>query len=191
MDSSNYKYWLINFYIIIVVCGSCSQEMKKYDYKSLVKQGDEIMNNSTLKDIKVYAQVSQTNYERILDINSFDEEYLNIVNIFENDNVKIYKLINESESGDSSCIIDSYYDKKGDLKVVINYSSYFNSICEEGIITKKSIYHYANEKIVFKKTSYFKNNKEEIADTLKCINDYNCEFFPTFKYDYLRINSKE
>lgn len=167
--------------IIMIVFFSC-QNQNNYSYENLIKEGDSIVKTIDKNKIKIYAEISNNKYEQITDIDNWDKDYLSIINLYEGKNAKVYKVIFESESGDYSYTNDSYYDKNNNLKVLISYCSYFNSICEKGILTKKTIYYYTNKNVISKSTMFFNDKNIQIKDPTDCIDNYSCSVNPIFNY---------
>ena len=100
-------------------------------------------------------------------------------------------MVFESESGDYSYTNDSYYDENNNLKALISYCSYFNSICEKGILTKKTIYYFENEKVLSESTMFFNDNDIQLKDTTDCINNYSCPINPIFNYSNVKAQFSE
>ena len=159
---------------------SCNQSTK--EYSDIIEKGDVLTALEDLKQIKLYVKTLEHSYKRVTDINSFHEEYLKFYNVFESKDINVVKVFMDSESGDYTCQSDNYY-KDGNLKVLINYCTFFNSICEE-ILTQKTTNYYNNGKLISQQIQFLTENKE-VKNTSGCVINYSCPIEPLFDYSFL------
>lgn len=177
---------LINFLALsttsLLIIFSCNgQDIE--EYPNIIKKGDELANTQNIEDVKFYAETTKSGLKKIKDVNNFEDDYLKFYNVFENKNILLIKVILNSESGDYTCQTDYYY-KKGELRVLINYCTFFNSLCEE-VLTKKTIHFYKKRKLIQEKKQFFNENENEIFDISNCILNYSCSIEPIYDYSFI------
>jgi hypothetical protein len=76
------------------------------------------------------------------------------------------------ESGDFKNIYTYYFDDSLDVNAIKFQSTFFDSQCVEGALTKEIIAYLNLNKIENKKILYYDNSGNIIEDTTKCINNY-------------------
>lgn len=172
--------YAFNFLLISFLIFGCNSDTN--DYSKIIRKGDMLVESKKEDQIKLYAQTLDNNYVKVTDINSFEQEYLKFYNVFESREVAVVKVISESESGDYTYQSDNYFTN-GSLKVLINYCTFFNSICEE-VLTQKTVNYYSENKLINQKISFFTDNVE-VKDISECLINYNCPINPIFDYSFL------
>ena len=170
--------YAFNFLLISILIIGCNTN----NYSEIIHKGDVLVESKKVNQIKLYAQTLDNNYKKVTDINSFEQEYLKFYNVFESGEVAVVRVFTESESGDYLCKSDNYFTS-GSLRVLINYCTFFNSICKE-VLTQKTINYYSKNKLIKQKTSFFTENVE-VKDISECVINYSCPINPIFDYSFL------
>lgn len=156
---------------------------KGFYYEELMEKGNSIVNTMDKKNVLVIAQISENNYEKITDINKWNKEYVKIFNLFISKEVKIVKVIISSDSGDYNCINTLYYSEENKLRVLVKEASFFNGVCVDGILNKKSTFYYGkNSSVQYENIEYFNEEKQKLIDFSKCLDNYECDIEVFFDY---------
>lgn len=162
--------------ILFVGCNSQNKQKENIDWHVYENIGDSILNTITTNDVKLFAEVEKGIYKQVFDIDKWNEEYISFINVIDAAEVKIYIEVPYCESGDWKNEYIYIFDELGKLKLLIRKSSFFNSVCTDGVLTEKEIFAIESDELKKKKHEFFDENNNAINDTTNCIFNYRFEY---------------
>ena len=168
-------------------CCSKQQPCKNNDWEYYKIHGDSIISKLEEKDKYVFIITNTEEYKNVSGTLNLNEDYRSIINIIDAKDFLVYRESPYSESGDWDNTYTSYYDIKGNLKVLIRESSFFNSVCKDGIITEKEVYSYESNKLIKRSHEFYDENMKFIKDTSNCVFNYRFKYNIYKKFDDIPV----
>ncbi len=178
---------IITFFLVSVTCKTKQEHNKQDNWEHYKVTGDSIMASVTEKDMLFFAQTQRKEYKEIPKLADLNEDYLSLIKIIITKKLLIYTESPYSESGDWNNEYISYYDTDGDLKVFIRKSSFFNSVCVDGILREKDIYSFSSNKLIKKSHEVYDEDMNPVTDTSKCVFNYRFKFDVYDKYSDIPV----
>jgi len=104
--------------------------------------------------------------------------------------LKVYIEIPFSESGDYYNEYKYIFNTKGELKLLIRKSSFFNSVCTEEILTEVEVFTIESDRLVKKEYDIRDHNGKVIEDTTNCIFNYRFKYpvYLNYYWSFLKNN---
>jgi hypothetical protein len=179
--------FLSAFLILILGTGCRIKDTTKgnTDWKVYYHKADSLLNITGKKNVKYFAELEDGSFEQVSDPLSWHKDYKTFINIIIEPDFKIYIDIPYSESGDWDNELNYIYDKNGKLRVLVRKSSFFNSICFDGILTEKEVFVNKKGQMVKKIYTIVNENNEPLKDTINCVFNYRFKY-PIYM-DYTKI----
>lgn len=192
MNNSIVKSFLSTILLLIFLmsCNSKGKQDETTDWQYFYNTGDSLLNCKNNVKTYYFAELKDGTLEQVLDVASWDKEYESFINVIKTASVNIYINVPYSESGDWENELAYIYDSKGNLKVLIRKSSFFNSICIDGMLSEKEV--FANESGQFVKMEHvvYDENNHILKDTSECVFNYRFKFPRHLNYKDLPVVQK-
>ncbi len=187
------KIKFLSAFLILILgagCGTKDTPKENTDWKVYYHKADSLLNTTGKKNVKCFAELENGSFEQVSDPSNWDKDYKTFINIIQKPDFKIYIDIPYSESGDWNNELTYIYDKNGKLRVLVRKSSFFNSICFDGMLTEKEV--FANKKGQMVKVIYtiVNENNEPLKDTTNCVFNYRFKYPIYMDYDKIPVVEK-
>jgi len=166
-------------YIVLLLLASCAGNSnnvetseKQITSENYLMLGDSLVNRS-IRENKVIVYVkTDGKYTKVKD-NKWPDEIETTYNVITDSIVRIYIEVPYSESGDWNNTYTYYYDSEGLLRVSKVVSTFFNSICYDGVLTETTVKIYdKNCKVLSNSYSLVDDKMNAIKDASKCVFNY-------------------
>lgn len=172
--------YILNSIFLLILFASCNShnvnQNKTNDWQAYKNIGDSILKSVSAKERLVFAEIGNGNYKQVLDIDNFNEAYTSFINVIDDSKIKIYIEVPYSESGDWNNEYIYIFGEEGKLKLFIRTSSFFNSICTDGVLTEKEIFSIESDHLIKKEHKIYDENNAILEDTANCIFNYRFEY---------------
>ena len=161
--------------IIIFLFISCTvqSQLSVDETKSLITYCDDLVKSKS-NQIQTYISFNeQQPPEKILNLNATDESYESFLKVIKIDGeIRLYETSPYSESGDWNNVYSYYFDIKGNIIALRKESSFFNSVCDDGVLTETSLDYYIEGNIILSEYELINDKGIVPEDTTLCVFNY-------------------
>ncbi len=190
---SNIRRFVISGLISFFVFVNCINEKKHKqtcDWQAYINITDSILQATSDKDVIFFAKLENGSYKQVFDVTKLDESFVTFNKVITTAEQKIFIEEPYSESGDWNNKYIYVFNQIGNLKLFIRKSSFFNSVCSEGVVTEKEIFIVEEGALIKQDYEIFDENKVAIKDTSNCIFNYRFEYPVYFNYYEIPVVEK-
>lgn len=187
----------VNSYLIVLLavmffagCGTRSSQKETLNWGYYYNIGDSLLNTAKKNNISYFAVFNDGTMEQVFNIKDWDKEYESFINVINTSEINMYVNIPYSESGDWNNVLAYVYNKEGVLKVLIRKSSFFNSVCSEGVLSEKQVFANESDRMIEKIHTVYDENNNIVKDTSDCVFNYRFEYPIYFNYSEIPVVQK-
>ena len=192
MNNSIVKSFLSTVLLLIFLmsCNSKSKQDEASDWQHFYSIGDSLLNCKNNVKTYCFAVLKDGTIEQVLDVASWSKEYESYIYVIKTASTNIYINVPYSESGDWETELAYIYDTKGNLKVLIRKSSFFNSICIDGMLSEKEVFSNKSGQLVKMKHVVYDENNHILKDISDCVFNYRFKYPRNLNYEDLPVVQK-
>lgn len=158
--------------IMFLSCNTNKAQKQEKSWQVYRSIADSILNIGSSRNLKLFVEDKNERFTQVSSLNEWDRPYTSIIKVINSSEVKIYIEIPFSESGDWNNEYKYIFNTKGELKLLIRRSSFFNSGCTDGILTEVEVFTIESDQLVKKEHDIRDQNSKVIEDTTNCIFNY-------------------
>jgi hypothetical protein len=156
----------------------------------IMQHGDSLLRQIDKKRILVYATTSKDLVA--IKNDTWPDSVITTINLIEvNNRPLVYSEIPHSESGDWNNVYTYYFDTAGNTRAIRISSSFFNSVCVEGVLTETTTLLFSSKFTLLAKQYDVRNDKGlPITDTTNCAFNYRYPYPQYKKYSLTILGQK-